>query len=141
MTQPTKYKGVTHIKWGWQAQIRTKGRFMYLGLFDTPKLAARAYDEAAKKHHGVKAKLNFSGRLITVRQEQIYRLCSPDFYNLKGKDAALLLGISPTTICRELKQVKKKCPSLFPLYKPMSRALQKSYRYETWMDSKTVQKF
>ena len=136
-----KYRGVSYTRWGYQALLRTKGRMIYLGLHDTPELAAKAYDVAAEKHHGIKAKLNFSGRLITIRQEQIYRLCSPDFYNLKQKHAALLLGISETTICHELQRVKKKCPLLFPLYKPMSRELKNSYRYETWMDSKVVYKF
>lgn len=141
-----RYKGCTHTKWGWQAQIRTGGRFIYLGTFSTPKLAAKAYDEAAIKHHGTKAKLNFTDRLITVQQEQIYRLCSPDFYNLTYEAAGKLLGICQATVYRELERVKKKCPSLFPLYhKPsnlsMSKALNRSLYYQPWMDNKIIMKF
>ncbi len=154
MTQSTAkrhYRGITHTKWGWQAQIKVNGRMMYLGLFTVSKLAAKAYDKAAKKYHGIKAKLNnydsdFTYRLITIRQEQIYRLCSPDFYNLKQKYAAILLGISEATICNELKRTKKKCPSLFPLYHrpsdlPMYVALGRCLYYQPWMDDKIIMRF
>lgn len=137
-----RYRGVSYTKKRYiQAQIKANGRLMYLGIFKTPELAARAYDEAAKKYHGTKAKLNFTDRLVTIRQEQIYRLCSPDFYNLTYGQAGMLLDISAPTICKELKKIKKKCPSLFPLYSPMSVALQRSLYYEMWMDSKVIQKF
>ena len=143
-----KYRGVSYTRWGYQALLRTKGRMIYLGLHDTPELAAKAYDVAAEKHHGIKAKLNFSGRLITVRQEQIYRLCSPDFYNLPYWAAGILLGISTFSVWYELQKVKEKCPSLFPLYR-VSSAVGKWHHgindaavsYETWMDSKVVYKF
>jgi len=152
MTHPTThqqkhYRGVSYTYDYPQAQIRINGRLTYLGIFKTPELAAEAYDEAAKKYHGTKAKLNFTDRLITVRQEQIYRLCSPDFYNLSYKHAGMLLGISAATICRELKRIKKKCPSLFPLYyrphnRPMYVSLsEKSLYYQPWMDDKIIMKF
>ena len=142
-----KYRGVSYTKKRYiQAQIKANGRLMYLGIFKTLELAAKAYDEAALKHHGTKAKLNFTDRLITVQQEQVYRLCSPDFYNLTYEQAGMLLNISETTVYRELGRVKKKCPSLFPLYhRPsdlsMYVALQRSLYYEPWMDSKVVCKF
>ena len=136
------YRGVSYTKKKYiQAQIKANGCLMYLGIFKTLELAAKAYDKAAKKYHGTKAKLNFTDRLITIRQEQIYRLCSPDFYNLTYGQAGMLLGISAPTVYRELERVKKKCPSLFPLYSPMSIALQRSLYYEIWMDSKVIQKF
>ena len=142
-----EYRGVSYTKAGYiQAQIKANGRLMYLGIFKTPELAARAYDEAALKYHGTKAKLNFTDRLITVQQEQVYRLCSPDFYNLTYKQAGMLLGICEATVYRELKRVKKKCPSLFPLYhRPsglsMYVALERSLYYEPWMDDKIIMKF
>jgi predicted DNA-binding protein (UPF0251 family) len=143
----TKYRGVSYTKKRYiQAQIKANGHLMYLGIFKTLELAARAYDEAAKKYHGIKAKLNFTDRLITVQQEQIYRLCSPDFYNLTYKQAGMLLGICQATVYRELERIKKKCPQLFPLYHKssnlsMSRALNKSLYYQSWMDDKIIMKF
>lgn len=54
------YKGVCWQKYAkkWQAQIKANGTLRYLGLFDTAKEAARAYNEVAKEIHGEFARLN-----------------------------------------------------------------------------------
>lgn len=58
----SKYKGVSWHKRRekWQGRIKLNGKEIYLGYFDNEKKAARAYDEAAKKHFGEFARLNFS---------------------------------------------------------------------------------
>ena len=56
----SKYKGVyfnTALKY-WVAQIQEKKHKIYLGYFKTKEAAAKAYNEAAVKHHGEFAKIN-----------------------------------------------------------------------------------
>jgi hypothetical protein len=56
-----RYKGAGwHKRRGkWQAYITVRGKLKWLGYFDTEEAAAHAYDEAARKHHGEFAYLNF----------------------------------------------------------------------------------
>lgn len=57
------YMGVTWNKARkkWRSQIRTGLARLHLGLFDTPELAAIAYNEAARKYHGSFATQNIVG--------------------------------------------------------------------------------
>lgn len=55
----TIYKGIWKNKKRWGSSIMVKRKKIHIGTFDTQEQAARAYDEAAKKHFGEFAKLNF----------------------------------------------------------------------------------
>jgi len=54
----TGYKGVCEQSNKYRARIKHNYRQIELGIFDTAKEAAKAYNKAAKKYHGEYARLN-----------------------------------------------------------------------------------
>lgn len=54
------YKGVDLFHKRWRAQIKFNNKKIYLGYYDTPEDAARAYDKAARLYFKEFASLNFA---------------------------------------------------------------------------------
>lgn len=52
------FKGVTFERNKWRSRIGFAGKMIHLGFFETAKLAANAYNQAAKKYFGEFANLN-----------------------------------------------------------------------------------
>ena len=63
--RPGSRSGFKGVNWSgtkthtWQARIMRNGKRVFLGNFDTPEEAARAYDAAARELFGEFARLNF----------------------------------------------------------------------------------
>ena len=53
------FKGVSWDKDKWRAVIHTDGKWIRLGRFEDPEIAAHAYDEAAQRFYGEFAAGNF----------------------------------------------------------------------------------
>lgn len=64
------YRGVHRRGRGWGAIIKIDGRQRWLGTFSIPEEAARAYDAAAREHHGDCADLNFPEDAAIARDDR-----------------------------------------------------------------------
>lgn len=53
------WKGVAEHRGRWKARIKVDGRSVHLGVYDSPEIAAYAYDKAARELFGEFARLNF----------------------------------------------------------------------------------
>lgn len=71
-----KYKGVYKSGSRWKAQMQYNGAQLYLGTFDDPKDAAKAYDDKVRSIPGCKAQTNFDLVRIVLFYLLLYAVSS-----------------------------------------------------------------
>ncbi|KAL2467286.1 Ethylene-responsive transcription factor 4 [Abeliophyllum distichum] len=130
-----RFRGVRKRPWGkYSAEIRepvAKGR-RWLGTYKTAVEAARAYDDAARKYHGPKAKLNFPVVELNVN--------SGGTMEKRGGSRSLSQSSTVESSNRDsvvvaAAEVVESCPLELTLAPPRSFPIEKYYHYQRRLSS------
>lgn len=101
MRTASKYRGVAHDstvqRFKWTAQIMLDGESVFLGRFPTEEAAALAYDRAARRYLGKKAKLNLAAVSLKLSPADEKQLRTEARAEFKKLTKSRFRGVAPSS--------------------------------------------